>query len=114
MSAQIIQLPVSPANGGRATHEKAATSSSAPANWHTVSPLDEVRGLLNRAAFRVGHSLAGNPLFRIDALVEVPKEASKRPGDLYLDAGDVNVTDKWGHIPIPDRPVEEIILRIET
>jgi hypothetical protein len=47
-------------------------------------------------------------------LLEVARQAAKRPGDLYLDAGDVNFTDKWGHIPIPDRPVEEILRRIET
>jgi hypothetical protein len=85
-----------------------------PGGWRTVPALDEARALLNREAFRVAHSLAGNPLFRLDALIEVAKQASTRPGDLYLDAGDVTVTDKWGHIPIPDRPVEEIIRRIES
>ena len=85
-----------------------------PGNWRTVRPLAELGGYLNREAFRVTHELAGNPLFDVDVLVEVARQAAKRPGDLYLDAGDVSVSDKWGHIPIPDRPVEEIIRRIET
>jgi hypothetical protein len=115
MSAQTIPLSVSAPQGTTTTKNAVpASSSRMPGNWHTASPLNEVRGLLNREAFRVAHSLAGNPLFRVDALVEVAKEASKRPGDCYLDAGDVSVTDKWGKIPIPDRPVEEIIRRIET
>src|SRR5665213_1388340 len=82
-------------------------------SWRTLAPLEEARRCINRQAFRVAHALAGNPLFKLDALIEVAKQAATRPGDLYLDAGDVRVSDKWGHIPIPDRPVEEIIRRIE-
>jgi hypothetical protein len=114
MSAQTIPLPANAKQAAARNNNNAAPSASGDAGWHSVAPLAEVKGLLNREAFRVAHSLAGNPLFQLDALIDVAKEASKRPGDLYLDAGDVSVTDKWGNIPIPDRPVEEIIRRIES
>jgi hypothetical protein len=99
------------------TAAMAATAADQPSDadrWRTVRPLEELNGYLNREAFRVTHALAGNPLFEVDVLIEVAKQAAKRSGDLYLDAGDVSVTDKWGDIPIPDRPVEEIMRRIET
>jgi hypothetical protein len=115
MSAQTISLSANAQPAAAVTNnDNAARSSSSGAEWRTVAPLDEIRGCVNREAFRVAHCLAGNPLFQLDALIEVAKQASTRPGDLYLDAGDVSVTDKWGHIPIPDRPVDEIIRRIET
>lgn len=93
---------------------KLEIAASRAAGWRTVRPLEELKGYLNREAFRVTHELAGNPLFDVDVLVDVAKQAAKRPGDLYLDAGTVSVTDKWGNIPIPEQPVEEIIRRIET
>jgi len=113
MSAQTISLPADGPSAAAAKNNKAAPLLGS-GEWRTVSPLEEVRGCLNREAFRVAHALGGHPLFQLDALIEVAKQAANRPGDLYLDAGDVSVTDKWGHIPIPDRPVEEIIRRIET
>jgi hypothetical protein len=116
-----IAHAVSPASPGAALAMNAGPSGgaalAAPASsgqWRALVPVEEARRCVNRAAFAVAHSLTGNPLFALDALIGVAKEAAKRPGDLYLDAGDVSVMDKWGHIPIPDRPVEEIIHRIES
>jgi len=83
-------------------------------SWHTVPNPEQARRQINRSPFLIRHALSGNPLFSLDALIEVAKEAAKRPGDLYLDAGKVNVDDKWGHIPVPELPVDEIIRRIET
>src|SRR5690348_14735466 len=82
--------------------------------WATVGPIEECRAALHKKAFRVSHSIAGNPLFAVDTLIAVAKQAAKRPGDLYFDAGDVSVTDKWGKIPIPELPISEVIRRIET
>lgn len=89
---------------------------SAPATtagWKTIDPLNTCRTALHRKPFLVTHPLVGHPLFKVEALVDVAKAAAKRPGDLYADAGDVKVTDKWGHIPMPDRPVDEVMHRIE-
>jgi hypothetical protein len=82
-------------------------------NWQTVEPGEQSRRAVHHKPFRMTHALAGHPLFSMDALVGVAKDAAKRPGDLYADAGDVKVTDKWGHIPLPDRPVIEVLDRIE-
>ncbi|GAC1670174.1 MAG: hypothetical protein NVS9B4_26190 [Candidatus Acidiferrum sp.] len=60
------------------------------------------------------HSLAQNPLFSLETLIGVAQDAAKRPGDLYADAGDVKVTDKWGHIALADRPIVEVLDRIEN
>jgi len=82
--------------------------------WQTIEPLPQCRELLHHRPFLVSHPLVGHPLFTVDALVKVAQAAAKRPGDLYADAGDVKVTDKWGHIPLPDRPVDEVMNRIEN
>jgi Cupin-like domain len=81
--------------------------------WETVEPAEQCRQAMHKRSFRAVHPLAGHPLFSVDALIGAAKAAAKRPGDLYADAGDVKVTDKWGHIPMPDRPVEEVLRRIE-
>lgn len=81
--------------------------------WQTAEPLDQCRRAMHQKSFRVTHPLAAHPLFSVQALIDVAKAAAKRPGDLYADAGNVKITDKWGHIPMPDRPVEEVLHRIE-
>lgn len=82
--------------------------------WSTVEPFEECRRLLHNAAFSMQHPLASHPLFSIDALASVAEEAAKRPGDLYWDAGDLSITDKWGSVPKPDMTVRQVIDRIET
>ena len=89
-------------------------SSSRDGQWKTVEPLEHCRRALHQKPFRLTHNLAGHSLFTVNTLIDVAKEAAKRPYDLYADAGDVKVTDKWGHIPMPNRPVEEILHRIEN
>jgi hypothetical protein len=59
------------------------------------------------------HLLSDHPLFTVDALLRVAHEAAKRTNDVYLDAGEVGVEDKWGRIAVPDWPIEEVIRRIE-
>jgi hypothetical protein len=85
-----------------------------PADWQTVEPFEESRAKLHRRPFRLTHALPGHPLFTVGALLEVAKAAAKRKDDLYCDVGEVKVTDKWGQIPLPDRPVEEVIDRIQN
>jgi hypothetical protein len=41
---------------------KLETAAIRPANWRRVRPLEELSASVNRAAFRVTHELAGNPL----------------------------------------------------
>jgi hypothetical protein len=82
--------------------------------WSTIEPLEECRAALHKRAFRLVHDLAGHPLFAIEALVDMAKAAAERKGDLYYDAGEVSLTDKWGNIPVPQMPAAEVIRRIET
>ena len=82
-------------------------------NWLTADPLEDCRAALNRKPFRMTHTLSNHPLFAMDALLRVARAAVRRKSDVYFDAGDVGIEDKWGKIPVPDRPVEEIIRRVE-
>lgn len=84
------------------------------AQWSTVDPLAECRRKLHETAFAARHPLAGHPLFSIEALAKVADEACKRKGDVYVDAGDLTLADKWGTTPKPDMTIPEIIDRIET
>lgn len=82
--------------------------------WTTLQPLEQCRAELQKRSFQVAHSLAGNPLFAVENLIQVAQDASKRHRDLYLDAGSVSINDKWGEIPVPDMPVDQVIRRIQT
>ncbi len=84
------------------------------AKWTTVDPIEECRQALHKKPFLVHHPLAEHPLFTVDALIPVAREAAKRRGDLYVDVGDLKLTDKWGTTPAPTMPIPELIERIET
>jgi hypothetical protein len=94
------------------------TPSSRPApasgKWAAVDPLEQCRSALHRSAFRVVHPLAEHPLFSLDKLISVAQEAAKRPGDLYMDAGNLTLADTWGSAPPPQLPVAKVIEQIET
>jgi hypothetical protein len=62
----------------------------------------------------VAHALARNPLFAVDTLIAAAQEAAKRKNDVYFDAGAVSIADKFGQIPAPELPVDELIRRIRT
>src|SRR4051812_22313304 len=91
-----------------------AQEASGSGRWRTSDPREEARAKLQREAFRLTHSLAGHPQFALEELMKVSQEASRRQYDLYFDAGDVSISDKWGHIPLPRCPVSEILDRIEN
>jgi len=96
---------------------KATTQSSSKVNalqtsWWTDDPA--AREKLHREPFLIHHTLAHLPLFEIPQLIQVAREAVSRPGDVYYDSGDPTLADKWGKIPIPEIPVDEVIERIET
>lgn len=82
--------------------------------WDVASSATDPAGDLHQKPFQITHELASSPLFTIEALMEAARAAAKRPGDLYYDAGKVEVTDKWGKIPVPDMPVDEVLRRIKT
>lgn len=82
-------------------------------SWETLEPVEACRRALHHRAFRLRHRLDREPLFSIESLLDVARSAERRRGDVYLDAGEVLVTDKWGRIPVPELPAQEMIRRIE-
>lgn len=72
------------------------------------------RSMIDKRSFVFTHSLAGHPLFSVEKLLEVAKSASRRPGDLYFDAGDIKVDQKWGSIPLSEMTYVQALKRIET
>lgn len=93
-----------------ATHRGAGATDK----WTTVEPIETCRQALHKKPFPVRHPLAEHPLFAVDALIPVAEAAAKRRGDLYADAGDLTLSDKWGTTPTPTMPIPELIERIET
>ena len=82
--------------------------------WTTIDPIEACRAELHKKAFAVHHPLAGHPLFSIEALTKVAEQAARRKGDIYVDVGDLSLSDKWGTTPKPDMTIPETIDRIET
>jgi DNA-binding Lrp family transcriptional regulator len=82
-------------------------------SWHVDGDPAAAQRLLHTMPFMIKHGLADNPLFEPKNLVSVAQAAMSRAGDVYFDAGDASLTDKWGNIPIPDMPIEQVLNRIE-
>lgn len=91
-----------------------ARNQTGMSGWRATMPIEACRRDLHRKPFRVSHSLADHPLFRLDALVAAAQDAAGRKGDYYVDAGAVSLSDKWGQIPIPQLSSKELIERIES
>lgn len=87
-----------------------ARENATPHGWCTLEPVAICRDKLQKLPFKLTHSLAGNPLFQIDQLLAVAKYAK----NVYFDAGNVSIDDRWGNIPVPNLPVEEVISRVEN
>lgn len=90
------------------------TGSAGAGNWQLPGSLEEARAKLHREPFMLSHELHKSDLFDVRRLIEVAKEVAHRPGDVYFDAGDVGLDDKWGKIPVPQMPVDQVLERIEN
>jgi hypothetical protein len=66
----------------------------------------------NRAPFSFSHHLAGHPLFELPRLLELAKALP--PRDIYYDAGDIRVDQRWDQTPRPPESVDELVDRIEN
>jgi hypothetical protein len=66
----------------------------------------------DRASFQFRHHLAHHPLFELPRLLELAK--SLPDSDVYYDAGDIRVDQRWDQIPRTDLTVEQLIDRIEN
>jgi hypothetical protein len=66
----------------------------------------------NRASFQFAHHLAGHPLFELPRLLELAKRLPEP--DVYFDAGDIRVDQRWDQIPPTRLSVEQLMDRIEN
>lgn len=69
----------------------------------------------DRKSFELSHHLASHPLFQLPKLMELAERTLKtRPGDLYYNAGDIRVDQRWDEVP--ERPFSaiEAMQRIEN
>jgi hypothetical protein len=83
-------------------------------NWLQVDPA-EFREKFNRKSFEVQHSLASHPLFQLPKLLELAERTLRdRPKEIYYDAGDVKVEQRWDAIPKKPFSAVEAMQRIET
>ncbi len=91
-----------------------APSAFTPGGWRAVDSPEAARDSLHRKPFRFAHNLHRNPLFSLESLLTLSREIMHRPEDVYFDAGEVAIDDKWGSIPIPQMSLPEVVNKIET
>ncbi len=68
----------------------------------------------DREPFAFQHSLADSPLFDPEHLLMLAKEMARDKRDVYYDAGDVRVDQRWDKTPVCDLPIDELFGRIKT
>lgn len=69
-----------------------ATQTAGP--WLNLSP-DVFRARFNKSSFTFTHRLAGSPLFEPQRLVDLARQMSSIPNDVYFDAGDIGIGQRW-------------------
>jgi hypothetical protein len=78
----------------------------------------EYRKNFNRHSFAFRHKLAGHPLFEMPRLVQLAQQCKKhpnaRPDEVYYDAGDIRIDQRWDQADHPDLDAGEVIERIHT
>jgi hypothetical protein len=73
---------------------------------------ERFRETFNRASFEFAHHLADHPLFELPRLLELA--TSLPDADVYYDAGDIRVDQRWDQIPRTQLSVAQLIDRIEN
>jgi hypothetical protein len=66
----------------------------------------------DRATFQFAHHLAEHPLFELPRLLELAKALPD--ADVYYDAGDIRVDQRWDQTPRTALSVDQLIDRIEN
>jgi hypothetical protein len=79
-----------------------------------VTDSDVFAANFDRKAFAFEHRLAGHPLFAPERLLQLAQQMAKDPQDVYYDAGDVRVDQRWDQTPACDLPIDVLLKRIET
>jgi hypothetical protein len=95
-----------------ATAEKADYLASE--RWIEVDPA-QFNEKFNRKSFEFRHHLATHPLFQLPKLLELAERTLKmRPKEIYYDAGEVKVEQRWDSIPKKPFSAVEAMERVET
>lgn len=69
----------------------------------------------NRQAFEVRHSLAQHPLLQMPQLLALAERTVKqRPKDIYYDAGEIQIDQRWKDCPRHEFSAAEALHRIEN
>lgn len=79
----------------------------------SVDP-DSFRDNFDKRDYDFSHRLAESPLFDRDALIELTKTMSADPADVYHDAGEVRVGQRWNEVPKTKLTVNELLANIES
>ncbi len=75
---------------------------------------DTFRDRFDQVAFEFRHRLADSPLFDSGALLSLAKKMAEDPNDVYYDAGDVGIGQRWDQVPVCNIPVDQLLHSIET
>ena len=76
---------------------------------------DVFREKFDREHFLLAHTLASEPVFELSRLVELASTtAATRPADVYYDAGDIGIGQRWDTATPGQLPVDETIRKIES
>ncbi len=73
---------------------------------------DDSRDQFNRNSFELTHNLSVHPLFSLARLLELARTMA--PDDIYYDAGDIQIGQRWDQCPPCELTVEQLIDRIEN
>jgi hypothetical protein len=68
----------------------------------------------DRKPFAFEHRLADDPLFAPERLLQLAAQMAKDPDDVYYDAGDVRIAQRWDQVAACDLPIDVLLNRIET
>ncbi|HEY4846997.1 MAG TPA: cupin-like domain-containing protein [Methylocella sp.] len=68
----------------------------------------------DKKCFTFTHRLSDNPLFGTDRLLALARQRGRDPRDVYYDAGEIRVDQRWDQTPPCDLPVDELLRHIET
>lgn len=82
--------------------------------WIEADPA-QFHDKFNRKSFEIRHYLATHPLFQLPKLLELADRTLKsRPKEIYYDAGDIKIDQRWDAVPERPFSVVEAMERIET
>jgi hypothetical protein len=68
----------------------------------------------DRKPFAFEHRLADLSIFAPERLLQLARQMATDPNDVYYDAGDVHVDQRWDQVPACDLPVDVLLNRIES